>query len=75
MLCGLSDPDAGGASVLGSLLAAGMVALAHPDGGYVVDAGPEEVGRAALAGGVALTHLAPAEAAGLEQLFFDLTAA
>jgi ABC-2 type transport system ATP-binding protein len=31
------------------------------------------VGRAALAGGVALTRLGPAEGAGLEQLFFDLT--
>jgi ABC-2 type transport system ATP-binding protein len=31
------------------------------------------VGEAALAGGVALTRLAPAEGAGLEQLFFELT--
>ena len=43
------------------------------DGGFVVDAEPEAVGLAALAGGVALTHLGPAEGAGLEQLFFDLT--
>ena len=43
------------------------------DGAFVVDADPEAVGRAALAGGVALTHLGPAEGAGLEQLFFDLT--
>ena len=34
------------------------------DGGFVVDADPEAVGRAALAGGVALTHLGPAEGAG-----------
>jgi hypothetical protein len=40
---------------------------------FVVDADPEAVGRAALDGGVALTHLGPAEGAGLEQLFFDLT--
>ena len=44
------------------------------DGGFIVDAEPEAVGRAALAGGVALTHLGPSESAGLEQLFFDLTA-
>ena len=35
---------------------------------------PEAVGRAALEGGVALTHLGPAEGAGLEPLFFELTA-
>ena len=44
------------------------------DGGFVVDAEPEAVGRAALDGGVVLTHLGPSEGAGLEQLFFDLTA-
>ncbi len=42
-------------------------------GGSVVVADPVEVGRAAFAGGVALTHLGPSEGAGLEQLFFDLT--
>ena len=44
------------------------------DGGFIVDATPEAVGRAALDGGVALTRLGPSEGAGLEQLFFDLTA-
>jgi ABC-2 type transport system ATP-binding protein len=58
-----------------ALLVAGLDARPHPDGGWVVDARPEDVGRAALAGGAALTHLAPAEGAGLEQLFFDLTTA
>ncbi|ADB54062.1 ATP-binding cassette domain-containing protein [Conexibacter woesei] len=49
---------------------------AHPatDGGFLVDAEPEDVGRAALAGGVVLSHLGPSESAGLEKLFFDLTA-
>jgi ABC-2 type transport system ATP-binding protein len=42
-------------------------------GGFVVDAEPRAVGTAALAGGVVLTHLAAAQDAGLEQLFFDLT--
>jgi ABC-2 type transport system ATP-binding protein len=52
--------------------AAGLSASAV-DAGLVVDADPETVGRAALAGGVALVHLGPSEGAGLEQLFFDLT--
>ena len=43
------------------------------DGAFVVDAPAEAVGAAALRGAVILTHLAPAEGAGLEQLFFDLT--
>jgi ABC-2 type transport system ATP-binding protein len=46
---------------------------AHPDGGFIVDAEPADVGRAAARGGVALAHLGPSESAGLEQLFFDLT--
>jgi ABC-2 type transport system ATP-binding protein len=56
-----------------AMAAAGLAARAHPDGGFTVDAEPDAVGRAALAGGVALERLAPSESAGLEQLFFDLT--
>jgi ABC-2 type transport system ATP-binding protein len=56
-----------------AMTGAGLTARAHPDGGFVVDGEPEQVGRAALAGGVALRHLGPSESAGLEQLFFDLT--
>ena len=52
---------------------ASLTARAHPDGGFVVEAEPDDVGRAALAGGVALSRLGPSESAGLEQLFFDLT--
>jgi ABC-2 type transport system ATP-binding protein len=62
------------AALRGALEAVEMTVRPGSDGGYVVDAEPEDVGRAALAGGVALTHLAPSESAGLEQLFFDLTA-
>ncbi len=58
----------------GALIAAGLGAVPAPDGGFIVDATPEAVGRAALDGGVALTRLGPSEGAGLEQLFFDLTA-
>jgi ABC-2 type transport system ATP-binding protein len=43
------------------------------DGAFIVDTEAEAVGRAALDGGVVLTHLGPSEGAGLEQLFFDLT--
>jgi ABC-2 type transport system ATP-binding protein len=56
-----------------ALDAAGLAARPHPDGGFVVDAEPEVVGRAALVGGVALGRLGRSESAGLEQLFFDLT--
>jgi ABC-2 type transport system ATP-binding protein len=61
------------AALRAALDASGLAARPAGDGGFVVDAEPEAVGRAALAGGVALTHLGPAEGAGLEQLFFDLT--
>jgi ABC-2 type transport system ATP-binding protein len=53
---------------------AGLESRAAVDGGFVVEAQPELVGRAALAGGVALSRLAPSDGSGLEQLFFDLTA-
>ena len=48
----------------------------HPTDGdrRLVEADPEVVARAALAGGVVLHRLAPAEGAGLERLFFELTA-
>jgi ABC-2 type transport system ATP-binding protein len=58
-----------------ALADAGLTARAAESGAFIVDADPGEVGRAALDGGVALTRLAPAESAGLEQLFFELTAA
>jgi len=45
------------------------------ESGFLVEAAAEEIGRAALAGQVVLTHLGPSEGAGLEQLFFDLTEA
>ena len=56
-----------------ALEAAGLESRRDGDRGFLVDAEPEDVGRAALAGDVALTRLGPSESAGLEQLFFDLT--
>jgi len=61
------------AALLAALDCAGLPAKAAADGGFVVDAEPGEVGRAALAGEVALTRLGASESAGLEQLFFELT--
>jgi ABC-2 type transport system ATP-binding protein len=61
------------ASLVAALDAAGLASRADGEGGLIVNADPEDVGRAALEGGVALSHLAPSGAAGLEQLFFDLT--
>src|SRR5438552_1414222 len=56
-----------------ALRGAGLDARPTGDGALVVDASPEAVGRAALQGGVVLTHLGPAEGAGLESLYFELT--
>jgi ABC-2 type transport system ATP-binding protein len=58
----------------GALEAGGLPVRAAPEGGFVVDAEPGRVGQAALAAGVAVNRLGPAGSAGLEQLFFDLTA-
>jgi ABC-2 type transport system ATP-binding protein len=66
----VAAPDA--EALAGALAAAGL-AFARAEAGLIVDAEPLAVGEAALAGGVALTRLAPAEGAGLEQLFFELT--
>jgi ABC-2 type transport system ATP-binding protein len=56
-----------------ALASADLGMRAGSDGGFVVDADPEDVARAALGRGVAINHLSQAEGAGLEQLFFDLT--
>jgi ABC-2 type transport system ATP-binding protein len=61
------------AALVAALDAAGLPVRAADSGGFLVEAEPEAVGRAALAGGVALSRLGPSESAGLEQLFFDLT--
>jgi len=49
----------------------------HPADGdrRLVEAAPEVIARLAMANDVVLRRLAPADGAGLERLFFDLTAA
>jgi ABC-2 type transport system ATP-binding protein len=64
-----AEPD----TLAAALDAAGLAATPAGDGGFVVAADAAAVGRAALAAGVALEHLAPSESAGLERLFFELT--
>jgi ABC-2 type transport system ATP-binding protein len=56
-----------------ALAAADVTVRPAKDGGFIADAEPEQVGEAALAGGIVLGHLAPSGSAGLEQLFFELT--
>jgi ABC-2 type transport system ATP-binding protein len=60
-------------ALLAALDAAGLAGTPAQGGGFVVDAEPATVGDAALAAGVALSHLGRSEGAGLEELFFDLT--
>ena len=63
-----------GHALLAALGDAGLAARRNgAEGTYLVDAEPAAVGRAPLDGGVVLTRLGPSEAAGLEELFFDLT--
>ena len=53
---------------------AGLTGTKTTDGGVVVPAGPEAVGRAAADAGLVLLELRPAGSGGLEQMFLTLTA-
>ena len=64
-----SDPSA----LANALATAGISAVVSGDGGLRSEATPAEVGRAAAASGVALVELRPAEGAGLEEMFLQLT--
>ncbi len=57
-----------------ALEAAGLAVTAAPDGALTVDAPAEQVGRVAAAAGQVLVELRAADGAGLEELFFSLTA-
>jgi ABC-2 type transport system ATP-binding protein len=60
------------------VLAAALTSAGHEAqlslGGIRTDADTAEVGRVALAAGVPLTELRPADGAGLEEMFLELTA-
>jgi ABC-2 type transport system ATP-binding protein len=60
--------------LLKSLDATDIAYLPTGDGAVRTEAEPVEVGRAAADAGVVLTELRPAEGAGLEELFLQLTA-
>jgi ABC-2 type transport system ATP-binding protein len=53
---------------------AGIVSTLGPDGAVRTQADAAHVGQVALAAGVALTELRPADGAGLEEMFLELTA-
>jgi ABC-2 type transport system ATP-binding protein len=52
----------------------GIVSTASGDGGLRTDAEPVQVGKVAAANNIVLIELRPAEGAGLEELFLQLTA-
>jgi ABC-2 type transport system ATP-binding protein len=52
----------------------GMSAVPSGEGGFRSDADPAEVGKVAAAAGLALVELRPADGAGLEEMFLQLTA-
>ena len=57
-----------------ALAEAGLPYSETSDGALLVDAQPEAIGRAALAGQVVLVELRPAGGSGLEEMFLQLTA-
>lgn len=57
-----------------ALDAADLSSTVRPDGAILTDGTPEQVGAVALGAGVALTELRPADGAGLEEMFLELTA-
>lgn len=57
-----------------ALAEAGITALPSGDGGFRAECDPIDVGRVVAAAQVVLSELRPAEGAGLEELFLQLTA-
>jgi ABC-2 type transport system ATP-binding protein len=58
-----------------ALTSAGLTSTPTSDGARLVDAEAEQIGRAALDGGVVLVELRTADSGGLEELFLKLTSA
>jgi ABC-2 type transport system ATP-binding protein len=71
---GTSVRGVDGPALAAALQRAGFPARMQPDGELLVDAPPDDVGRAALAAGQVLVELRAAGGAGVEDLFFELTA-
>lgn len=65
---------AGDNAALASALQSAGVAASASGEGLGVEAAPEKVGQVAAAAGVALIELRPADGAGLEEMFLQLTA-
>ena len=65
---------ADGRDLAGVLAAAGVASRPFGEGAVRADADPERVGRVAFAAGLPLVELRPADGAGLEELFLELTA-
>jgi ABC-2 type transport system ATP-binding protein len=61
------------AALLQALQGAGIEAIPSGDGGFRAEVDPVDVGRAAARAGVVLVELKPAEGAGLEEMFLQLT--
>ncbi len=64
---------AGDPSALANALTTAGIASAPSGAGLSTEATPEQVGMAAAAAGVALVELRPADGAGLEEMFLQLT--
>ncbi|WP_182346277.1 ABC transporter ATP-binding protein [Tomitella gaofuii] len=56
-----------------ALSAAGITSAPRSGGGFTTEAAPEQVGKVAAAAGIPLIELRPAESAGLEEMFLQLT--
>ena len=65
-----SEPEA----LASALQSSGIEAVPSGDGGLRTDAEPLQVGKVAASAGVALIELRPADGAGLEEMFLQLTA-
>ena len=63
-----------GVDALAAQLAGQQISATPVDGGLLVDAEPAAVGQAALEAAVPLTEIRPADGAGLEDMFLELTA-
>ena len=62
------------AALVAAMDRGGLPATLHADGSVRTDATTEQVGRVALDAGLVLTELRPADGAGLEEMFLELTA-